>query len=319
MSQNEKSNTGTEETKEEIIEVVEEEKTNEAPTNAPPPPDSFAKKTILNLISLQKDIFHNVKEATFSYPIKMIVTFCGIGFLPDWQKHWSSAASFLLMGIILYNTISFSAPVMDMAVILFLYFILLSLIGITCISLYQKKDPEANNEIMINVVLGQMFMISITTPAYLAISKGVISFYSWTCNIVFGCPQWFYSSVIFLSTMAFPYGIYRIYDSIQPWPIGLINLRLNNAFSKYSESMLASIYAAITLYIIAFMFADLTTVEAIQFIEVLIMKSLHVLSSTSISAITDIDLVDMLEFDSITEDFQQFLSSEENISQDKNK
>ena len=285
-----------------------EENTQEYSEPDVPKKPSTLQKIFSTIIDYKDDLLQNLYQYAVIFPITFIVTGSGAGFLPEWQKHWASVAAFILSSIIVYNTVSFFAAPLEIAVVLLVSSMICILLTLLSITIYQNKNSEAKDEIVIHVITAQILTLSLSSPAFFTIGQWIIKVYSGICGSLFYCASWFFVTLSFLSIMSFPFLCFRFFDTIQPWPIGIINLRYNNAFSKLFEGIIAAIYASITLYIIAFIFSDLTLTQSVYFLKSLLHHTIMTISTTNLDSLIEIDLEDLLD---IKDSFQDFIREQE--------
>ena len=64
------------------------------------------------LINLKK---FAISFLSFIFPSRLIATFFGIGYLPDWQSHWTAFFSIPLVCIVVHFTVGFGSSVLNTA------------------------------------------------------------------------------------------------------------------------------------------------------------------------------------------------------------
>ena len=126
------------------------------------------------LINLKK---FAISFLSFIFPSRLIATFFGIGYLPDWQSHWTAFFSIPLVCIIVHFTVGFGSSVFAISYTIFLCSIALLLVGLLGIYVFQKTVFSENRyEVTIHVAFGQLLMISLSAPAILQITNKIFTF-----------------------------------------------------------------------------------------------------------------------------------------------
>ncbi len=231
--------------------------------------------TVLNKI---KDISKKIISISYSvctkyykkallriFPAKLIATFVGVGYLPEWQAHWASFVVIQIVALIVYIFIWFECSIFLLSVPIVIFAIILFFVGILSIYIFHIKDKSANHEIMINVVFGQVVVLGLSAPAIVYLGAGISDFNIMICTKFMYCAKWFYNTITYVPILSIPFVAYRFMDYIKPWPASTLDKHYNSCFSKIFESLIVALYTLLLLYLVAFMFFGLTMNEAILF------------------------------------------------------
>ncbi|MBQ4875246.1 MAG: phosphatidylglycerophosphatase A [Rickettsiaceae bacterium H1] len=198
-------------------------------------------------------------------PTKTIATFFGIGYFPEWQSHWASLVAILITILIVYAFIGPNGSVIELSIVALITAIIFFFIGLIFIYLFQLKNPSANDEIMIHIVFGQIFVLSLSAPAIIAIGNNMVNFNDFLCEKFLYCAPWFYKTITYVPIFAIPYISYRVIDTFKPWPASIFDRDYNTATSNMLDGLINALYTLLFLYLIAFMFFSLTMDEALLF------------------------------------------------------
>ncbi|WP_168464825.1 phosphatidylglycerophosphatase [Wolbachia endosymbiont of Ctenocephalides felis wCfeT] len=206
------------------------------------------------------------------FPAKIVSSFLGIGYLPVWQNYWSSFFILFVTGTILmftygaefllYQTPTSSIVVASIFIKLSIIIIILQLIGIFIV---HAQDPGASSSenIVVHLASGQALTVAFSMPAILYIYNTISKFYKTICKGILMCPLWFNDFMHCVFLIMIPYVFFNVVEAIRPWPLNTLQLGYNNAVSITFEGVFHMFYAAILLYLTAFIFCDLTMHDAI--------------------------------------------------------
>ncbi|MDM8335582.1 phosphatidylglycerophosphatase [Wolbachia pipientis] len=206
------------------------------------------------------------------FPAKIVSSFLGIGYLPGWQNYWSSFLILFVTDIILVFTyggdfILYRMPSSGIIVAaifakLAIVVLILQLVGI---SIFHTQDPSASSDenIVIQIALGQVLTVALSMPAIMSIYYTVSKLYGSICKGILQCPFWFNDFMHLFFFFIIPYAFFNVVEVIKPWPISSIQLNYNNAISITFEGIFLAFYSVILLYLTAFIFCDLTIHNAI--------------------------------------------------------
>ncbi|WP_253300084.1 phosphatidylglycerophosphatase [Wolbachia endosymbiont of Chironomus riparius] len=208
------------------------------------------------------------------FPGKVISSFLGVGYLPAWQSNWSSFLALFIIDIILMliyggkhllymlptSGIIVATVFMKVAAVM----LVVQVIGIFA---FHAKDPGANSgeNIVVQIATGQVLTVGCSMPAIISIYYSISKLYGDLCKQMLQCPFWFNDFMHFLFFLMIPYVFFNIAEVIKPWPINSIQVGYNNAISISFEGILYAFYAAVLMYLIAFILCDLTMSSAIAF------------------------------------------------------
>ncbi|KJV69630.1 phosphatidylglycerophosphatase A [Candidatus Neoehrlichia procyonis] len=210
-------------------------------------------------------------------PTTLISTFFGIGYLPAWQCHWASASSLLLCYIAFYlvnGASSFLLGIEMTGAMISVFFCKVALsviiLGIISIFIFQTENQSVqfvsnDDNIVIQIVIGQLLVVALSMPAALSIYVHLVDIYDRLCKGVFLCPAWFNNLTYFIIFFAIPFVFFNFIEVIKPWPISFLQLTYNNCFSIMLEGIIIVCYTLVVMYLIAFICLDLTIQQAINF------------------------------------------------------
>ncbi|WCR54116.1 MAG: hypothetical protein PG981_001138 [Wolbachia endosymbiont of Ctenocephalides orientis wCori] len=208
------------------------------------------------------------------FPAKTVSSFLGVGYLPAWQNYWSPFFALFITDTILLFTygndyllykMPFSGVVVATIFIkLSIIMMILQLIGIFILHA-QNPSASSSEHIVIHLASGQVLTVALSMPAIIFIYHTVSKLYGGICKEILQCPFWFNDLIHFFFFLMIPYVFFNIVEIIKPWPISTIQLDYNNAFSITLEGVFHTFYAVILLYLVAFIFCDLTMHDAIAF------------------------------------------------------
>lgn len=140
--------------------------------------------------------------------------------------------------------------------------LVLQLVGI---SIFHIQDPSASSDenIVIQIASGQVLTVALSMPSIMSIYHTISKFYGSICKQILQCPFWFNDLMHLFFFFIIPYVFFNVVEVIKPWPISTIQLSYNNAISITFEGIFHTLYAVILLYLVAFVFCDLTMHDAI--------------------------------------------------------
>ncbi|APR98195.1 phosphatidylglycerophosphatase [Wolbachia endosymbiont of Folsomia candida] len=206
------------------------------------------------------------------FPAKTVSSFLGVGYLPGWQNYWASFFILFIVDMILLLTyggeyLLYKMPgsgIVVAAIFTKLAVVMLA-IQVIAIFIFHAQDPSANSgeNIVIHLASGQVLTVALSMPAIMSIYYTVSKLYGGICKEILQCPFWFNDLMHCVFFLMVPYVFFNIVEVIKPWPIGTIQLGYNNAISITFEGIFHVFYAAILLYLTAFIFCDLTMHNAI--------------------------------------------------------
>ncbi|KYH12354.1 phosphatidylglycerophosphatase A [Neorickettsia sp. 179522] len=199
-------------------------------------------------------------------PSRMITTFFWIGYLPEWQSHWTAFFSIPLALLVLYFTVGFSVPAVLAAQVLLIFSLVLLFFGLIGIYLFQKTVfSESRYEITIHVAFGQCLMLALSVPAVIKTLTQIFLFNSFICAHFLNCAEWFLRCSTYFITTLVPYFVFRLIDIVKPWPSYWIERDYNNAFSNMIEGFCNAIYASALFYALNFILFNLLLVDVVEF------------------------------------------------------
>jgi phosphatidylglycerophosphatase A len=120
-------------------------------------------------------------------------------------------------------------------------FCFIFLLGCYCVDSYQtytiKHDPK---EVIIDEVAGQILTSAMVLPGLFWVQYSKISEYisSGVINILF--------------LFVLPFGLFRLFDILKPWPIDLADKSIKNGFGVMFDDVLAALFASVSHYAIIF-------------------------------------------------------------------
>ncbi len=203
-----------------------------------------------------------------------ITTVLYIGYLPEWGRHWSAFASIIFSIILIYNTCGFEGSYIDMSYILMLQFIYGFFIANIMVPIFRKTHPFSKNEnIVVDAFVAQSLLLSLTVPAIVYVNIGINSFASKMCSLFFNCPEFTTKFFIVFFTLLGPYFILRFFDLMEFWPTNRMFLYAELSINRIIAGIIPAIYAIVFIYIVAFLFFDLTLVSVIDFYGVIFSKT----------------------------------------------
>lgn len=199
------------------------------------------------------------------YPSRIIATFMGFGYLPEWQKHWVALASIPINALIVYLVCGFDVRLSVMSAPLVILAITMFFVATISIWIFQKECKDANDEIVIHHFISQTLVLAIAAPATLAIGFFIIKINSAMCAKYLYCPQWLYYTLTYVPIVMIPYAVLRLIDKLEPWPTSYLVLYHNNAISRVLQTFSNALYAILIIYLVAFMFTDLQPIQVVTF------------------------------------------------------
>ncbi|GFZ80623.1 hypothetical protein RLOatenuis_1770 [Rickettsiales bacterium] len=199
-------------------------------------------------------------------PAATISTCLGIGFLPDWQRHWAAVFAMLISGIIVYfldgfrsdNYLIAAMPLTLLAVVFFI-------LGLASIFLYRMRREDIEDKLVIDVFVGQVLVAALSVPATVEICKVCMLLFKFLCDNIFYCASWFYVLANGIFLFAIPYSTFRFFDIVNFWPGSWFAVVYNSAWARMSVGLSGVFYSIFLLYAVSFMFLDLSLLDVIQF------------------------------------------------------
>ncbi|MDD9332067.1 MAG: phosphatidylglycerophosphatase [Wolbachia sp.] len=225
------------------------------------------------------------------FPAKTVSSFLGIGYLPGWQSYWSAFLILLITDIILilayggqyllYTMPSSGIVVAAIFVKIAIVMLVIQLIGIF---IFHAQEPSTNSgeTIVVQMATGQVLTVAFSTPAIMSVYYTVSRLYGSICKQILQCPLWLNDFMHFFFFFIIPYVFFNVVEAIKPWPINSIQLGYNNAISITVEGIFYAFYAVILLYLIAFIFCDLTMHDAIALNKSIIQRVKESLQESSL-------------------------------------
>lgn len=214
-------------------------------------------------VNSYKVFFKFISAATF--PVKVVVTFFGIGYLPEWQDHWSTFFGIVLAIIILHFCVGIDSDLLNITEELFLFSAILCVMSFISIYLFKKKNKDARYEVTIHLVFGQILTIALSIPCVMIFQQKVRAFDTVLCRDFIYCSSWFLNVIIYLPTLLFPYFVFQLANWWKPWPSYVLDKNYNNATGNTLLGFFNAIYATIFMYLISFVLLDLDLVSVIRF------------------------------------------------------
>jgi len=220
---------------------------------------------IKKITDFLKNIFNPKTWLKFT-GIRMFSTVFYIGYLPDWNRHWSAAFSVLISIIFIINITdnNFSPDIIAYYMILkFIYIFSISLFTIPLFRYVYK--PENLEIITIDAFLAQILVFALSIPAIMHINIGINNMLVSACNSFLYCNKYiFIYSKVFL-TLFGPYLVLRLFDILEFWPTAYMFLYFKNTYLRLIAGLIPAIYSIITIYLFCLLFFDLEFVEIIDF------------------------------------------------------
>lgn len=209
----------------------------------------------------------NIKRVVASIiPSRVLATFFWIGYLPEWQNHWTAFFTIPLVLLVLYFSVGFSVYAVVWAQVLLLLSLFILLVGLVGIYLFQKTVFSENRyEVTVHVAFGQCLMLALSVPAINQTLIQVFSFDSFVCAHFLNCADWFLKYSTYFVTGLVPYFIYRLVDIIKPWPSYWIERDYHNALSNMLEGFFNAVYASMIFYMLNFMLFNLLLIDVVEF------------------------------------------------------
>jgi phosphatidylglycerophosphatase A len=189
--------------------------------------------------------------------IFLIVTVFGVGKIKFAPGTFGSFVAFPL-SFLLFQFIGFTDFRFDFAgltmqenylvtipIVIFIFSVIIFFIGWVAANFYIKgKVDHDPSEVVIDEVAGQMLVIAFILPSLAMMMD------SKQLNI----DQTFLE---FMILFALPFGLFRLFDIVKPWPIRNVEANFPNAFGIMIDDILAAIFAIIMHYAIVFLILDI--------------------------------------------------------------
>ena len=223
-----------------------------------------------------------IRVITKLFPARTISTFFGIGYLPEWQAHWASLLSVSITVLIIYVFTNFEGSIVDLSIVAVIISIIVFFIGLISIHILHLRDPSVDDEIMIHIVFGQIFVLGFSAPAVVTIGGNIVDFNDFICEKFLACAPWFYKIVTYVPILLIPYVVYRFVDNFKPWPASLLDRDYNTVVSNMCEGLINALYTLLVLYLSAFIFFGLTMDQALLFFHDLIHRLLEIFNIFSV-------------------------------------
>lgn len=192
-----------------------------------------------------------------------------IGYLPDWNRHWTAFFSVIMSVVFIYNIAGFSAKPELIAYYMLLKFIYLSVFSWVLVPLFKYSYRPANLEIItIDAYLAQVLMFALSVPAILHINSGIISLMTRACNSFLYCSDLVFGFSSLFLTLLGPYLLLRFFDAMEFWPTANLFLYYKNNLIRLFAGLVPALYAIFTIYLFSLLFFDLEIGEIISFYRV---------------------------------------------------
>ena len=193
-------------------------------------------------------------------PIKTMVSFFGIGYLPTWKKAWTAFFTVVFYSVVLQIHIGFSSHLLEVTGWFFNASLLTLVIG-TCVLFLAKRAVvdylKEYEHFTINVVVGQLLTISLTAPLIVFITGKYIHYMTLSCEKYILCADWFfYPVLLYVPAVLLIYFSFILVDIYNPWPSGYLDHRFKNPITHMLQSIVNALYTVIALYIIIFMVSN---------------------------------------------------------------
>ena len=208
---------------------------------------------------------------------KIFATNLYIGYLPEWNRHWTAFFAVIVSIIYIYNTVGFNASPSEIAYVMtlhFLYGLLLSFLMIPLFRfIYNPGDLEV---ITMDAYLAQILFFALSVPAIVYINIGIANFMIKMCTSFLYCNDTIFKVSTVFFTLLGPYFLLRFFDAMAFWPTANILLYAKNSFIRIFAGIVPPvIYSLLTIYIMSFLFFDLTLVEVISFYKAIFLKTYY--------------------------------------------
>lgn len=192
-----------------------------------------------------------------NYLAEFITTFVYIGKIKYCPGTFGSLVAFPLSYLIAHcsfiNQVFFpfgdlsiaEQKILGLLLILALACLLLFIIGVYYASVYVKtvgrQDPR---EVVIDEVVGQMIVIT------LVFFSNTLAHYSRLLEYL--SPK----TIDFIFLFILPFGLFRFFDIIKPWPINWIDQNIKGGVGVMLDDVLAAVFASVAQYAITFLIID---------------------------------------------------------------
>ena len=161
--------------------------------------------------------------------------------------------AYIIMHFVLSRQIVFSftsANLIEAQIFTLLLFgfgasLVLFIIGVIFSSIYTKRTGrEDPKEVVIDELAGQLLVITMSffSVAFIQHSKIIDFLPDRAINLIF--------------LFALPFGLFRLFDIIKPWPISWIDKNVKSGFGIMVDDTLAAIFAIIMQYAVVFVLLD---------------------------------------------------------------
>jgi hypothetical protein len=199
-------------------------------------------------------------------PAATISTCLGIGFLPDWQRHWTAAFALAISGIIVYFLDGFrSDDYLVAAMPLTLFAIVFFILGLISVFLYRMRRTDIDDKLVIDAFVGQILIAALSVPATVEICRICMLLFKFLCDNIFYCAEWFYILMNGIFLFAIPYSVFRLFDIVNFWPGSWFVVVYNNTWARMSVGLSGAFYSIFMLYAVSFMLLDLSLLDVMQF------------------------------------------------------
>lgn len=206
----------------------------------------------------------------FIFPERMITTFFGLGYLPDWQNHWTAFFAIPFIALVTYFTVGFNASLIVITFVLLAISFIFCFSGMLAIYLFHKFHRYTKYEINIHIAFGQTFMIFLSVPAIVSFVNFIAHFNRTVCTQFLFCADWFFYTATYFAAMLVPYFIFRLVDILKPWPAYIIDRDYDRSDLYMLEGFTNALYAAFLIYLLAFLLLDLDMITVINFYNALL-------------------------------------------------
>jgi hypothetical protein len=199
--------------------------------------------------------------------------------LPEWSRHWSAFLSVIISLIIIYNFSDQKFSEIDVSYILLLEFLYIYLLANIMVPIFRKvyKFSRVEN-IVIDAFLAQILVLAMCVPAIFYINNGVNSFMFGVCKSFLTCSPFIFELLVLFVTLVIPYFILRFFDILEFWPTNQMLLYAELSFNRIIAGIIPALYSIIFIYLVSFLFFDLTLVQVIDFYAIVFKKTyLHYL------------------------------------------
>ncbi|CAK8162874.1 phosphatidylglycerophosphatase A [Candidatus Xenohaliotis californiensis] len=212
-------------------------------------------------------------------PSSTISTCLGIGFLPEWQKHWAATLGALFCIIFigikageLHHTVfdvSKVVQIVDIASTLLTIAVFSYFLGAIAKFLYMMRDGADEEKCVIDSFNGMIFICGFSLIAIFSIRNLGVGATNIICEDFLLCNSFFRHLFYSMLPLTITFSLYRLMSVAQLWPCNKLNTTLSNQFAKTLSNIIMSIYAIILIYVFAFVFFGLNVIDTIVFFKLL--------------------------------------------------